>query len=343
VRRTRKPNVVLKKGTLYYRKRWTEAGKRKEAYIPLPKNEHSKEFDAAYWAIRSGRDPAMKRKVKTTWAALVASYKASPRYTKLAAGTKRKYDSVLKQIVEKNGDKDMRKVTRQEIRAIHAKYADTPRTADLHIQVLRILLKWAEQELEWISKNPAMGIELFGPQKEFKPWPEAAQKAYRSASSAQTDDIALTFFMLGTGTGQRAEDCCQMRWDQYDGEFIEVIQDKTKEQIWVACPAFLREYLDNLPKRGRYIMPKNFKEPLGYNVVFKRFEKVREAAGEICKGLVPHGWRFTAAVALAEAGCSDAEIQSVTGHRTLKMVQKYRAQANQKRLSKQAQAKRDAK
>lgn len=57
--------------------------------------------------------------------------------------------------------------------------------------------------------------------------------------------------------------------------------------------------------------------------------------------LVPHGWRYTAARELAEAGCSDAEIQSVTGHKTLAMVQKYRSQANQKRASKRAQTMRE--
>jgi len=55
------------------------------------------------------------------------------------------------------------------------------------------------------------------------------------------------------------------------------------------------------------------------------------------QAFVIHGWRYTAAVQLAEAGCSDSEIQAVTGHATLAMVQKYRDGANQKRLSKKAQ------
>jgi len=58
-------------------------------------------------------------------------------------------------------------------------------------------------------------------------------------------------------------------------------------------------------------------------------------------GYVIHGWRYTAAKELAEAGCSDTEIQSVTGHRSLQMVQKYREQARQKKLSKAAQSRRE--
>jgi len=75
--------------------------------------------------------------------------------------------------------------------------------------------------------------------------------------------------------------------------------------------------------------------------VFKHFAAARSLVQEVSGDLVPHGLRSTAAVALAEAGFSDAEFQAVIGHSTLKMVQKYRSQANQKRPSKQAQAKRD--
>ncbi|MFC2966653.1 tyrosine-type recombinase/integrase, partial [Acidimangrovimonas pyrenivorans] len=129
--------------------------------------------------------------------------------------------------------------------------------------------------------------------------------------------------------------------DHYDGEYIAVVQDKTKERLWVYCPQGLRDYLDTLPKRGAYMLPKNLTEPLGYQAIERRFRTVRKTAGKACDGLVMHGWRYTAAVALAEAGCSDAEIQAVTGHRTLVMVQKYRRRAAQKQLSKQAQQRRD--
>lgn len=86
---------------------------------------------------------------------------------------------------------------------------------------------------------------------------------------------------------------------------------------------------------------KNLTQPAGYDAIEKKFRKVRAAAGKSCSGLVMHGWRYTAAVELAEAGCSDAEIQSVTGHKTLAMVQKYRQRASQKQLSMQVQNRRD--
>lgn len=340
MRRTRKPHVTEKKGHLYFRLRWAEGQKRRERYLPLPGVEDSEEFDREYWAIRSGQSTQIKSAPKTSWGALIRSYRASHSYKKLAPRTKTPYDRVMNQLVEKNAELDIRSLTRAQVRAIHEKYADTPRKADLMVQVIRLLLNYAKNDLEWIESNPADKVKLFGTQKEWQPWPEALQRAFKKACVARGDDLMLTAFHLGTGTGQRAGDLCGMRWDHYDGEYMSVVQDKTGERMWVYCPRELREHLDAIPRRGAFILAKNLTQPLTYAAVEKRFRAARDAIGPNAEGYVMHGWRYTAAVALAEAGCSDAEIQSVTGHRTLEMVQKYRRQAGQRQLSKQAQEKR---
>ena len=155
--------------------------------------------------------------------------------------------------------------------------------------------------------------------------------------------IGETAFKLGIGTGERTGDCCAMAWDDFDGEYICVVQEKTGARVWIYCPARLRSYLAALPRAGRYILSRNLTQPLGKRAVQRAVAKVREVIGvkDGMDRLVPHGWRYTAAVQLAEAGCSDAEIQSVTGHKTLAMVAKYRARANQKAASKRAQQRRE--
>lgn len=339
MKKTRKPYVTEKRGKLYFRRTWQAGGKRREQYIPLPHDEDSEEFDQAYWAIRSGTSPALQKAPVTSWENLIQSYKASRAYRKLKPGTRAKYNEVLDALRVKNGKKDIRTVTRQQVRGIHEKYADTPRKADHYLQIIRLLLNFAKNELEWIEVNPALGIKLFGTQREFEPWPEAMQRAFLKACGG--DEVMRTAFHLGTGTGQRAGDLCGMRWEHYDGEYISVAQDKTDARLWVYCPPQLKEHLDTLPKRGAYIMARNLTEPMTYAAIEARFRKVRGRLGEKGKGLVMHGWRYTAAVALAEAGCSDAEIQAVTGHKTLAMVQKYRSRASQKMLSKRAQQRRN--
>ena len=54
------------------------------------------------------------------------------------------------------------------------------------------------------------------------------------------------------------------------------------------------------------------------------------------RGCSAHGLRKAAARRLAEAGCSPHQIASVTGHKTLKEVERYTKAANQERLAQDA-------
>ena len=49
-----------------------------------------------------------------------------------------------------------------------------------------------------------------------------------------------------------------------------------------------------------------------------------------------HGLRYNAASELFEAGCSNARVQAITGHRTREMVAKYDKGASQRRLAREA-------
>ncbi|WP_424967291.1 tyrosine-type recombinase/integrase [Dinoroseobacter sp. S375] len=336
---TRKARPYTKRvnGKVHYRITWTENGKRRERSVLIPFAEDTPEFDAKYWELRSGRAPELTKAPATSWKALVDSYKASRRYKALATGTRRKYDPIINLILEKNADRDVRFTTRAHVRAAHEKYAATPRKADYIVQVMSLLFAHAIR-LDWIKDNPAKGIELFGKQREYEPWPDKARKAYVNACRSLDEADALTAYMLGVFTGQRPGDCCKMEWAHYDGEFMDVVQDKTATRLSVYCPKPLRDYLDAMPRKGKFILAKNLTEPMGYDAVSRAIRRVRTAAKVL--GYVAHGWRSNAAVELAEAGCSDAQIQAVTGHKTTAMVQKYRARASQKKMSKSAQRKR---
>ena len=79
--------------------------------------------------------------------------------------------------------------------------------------------------------------------------------------------------------------------------------------------------------------------PVGYDAIEKAFRQWRATLGEKARPYTLHGLRKLAIVELAEAGCSDAEIQAVTGQSPA-MVAFYRKQANRKRLSRKAQERR---
>lgn len=334
------PFTQQKAGRWYYRLTWTVNGKRKERYIPLPADPGSREFSEAYWKIRSGK-AEVDRPSRYTWADLVKHYKLSRKFKALKPGSKKFYEQVLTPLVEKNGKKDPTAVSRAEIRAIHEKYADTPRKADSNLQVMSILFNFARHELDWPCGNPTEGIKLFGAQTEYKPWPEWLQKSWVTTCQNIGADKALLAYHLGVGTGQRASDLLAMEWAHFDGEFMDVVQEKTGTRLSIYCPASLRAFLASVKRRGRFVMAKNLTEPLTYAALEAEFRKVRELIGEKAKPYSMHGWRKLAAVQLAEAGASDAEIASVTGHASLAMVQHYRKNAGQKAMSKRAQKMRE--
>ena len=330
VKKTVRPYLQAKtsKGRTYWYFR------RGSTYLRLPGEPDSPEFDTAYWAIRSGKSARVS---KTTYDAIITSYYQSPRFTRLAAGTKAEYRRTLELIREKNGPKDFTALRRRDVIAARDKYAETWRKANAMVECLSILAKHAI-DLEWITANPASGGEkLTGGESE--PWPPDKLKAFERYCRAHDLGAELTAFMLCVGTGQRIGDVCAMEWADFDGEFMRVVQDKTDARVWIACPRFLRDYLAGLPRSGRHILAKNLTQPIAKRRVQERVMAGRRKID--AEQFVIHGWRYSAAVALAEAGCSDSEIQAVTGHKTLEMVRKYRAQANQKRLSKAAQNRRE--
>ncbi len=300
----------------------------------LPDEMDSKAFSEAYWECRAGK---VRGPVRHSWKNLIISYYQSPAYAKLAAGTRANYRRHCEAIREKNGEKDMRTFRRKHAIAARDALQDTWSKANERVAVLSMLCRHAV-DLEWIDRNPVTDIEkLKG--GEYEPWPDAKLTAFEQYCDLHGAVLARTAYEVAIGTGQRIGDCVAMQWGDFDGEFMAVVQEKTGAKISIYCPRRLRDYLGKLPKRGRFIFARNLAQPLGKRTVQKAVEDVREKIGakDGADRLVIHGWRYTAAVRLAEAGCSDAEIQSVTGHKTLAMVQKYRAAANQKRTSKRAQ------
>jgi integrase len=80
---------------------------------------------------------------------------------------------------------------------------------------------------------------------------------------------------------------------------------------------------------GRPFKPDHFKH---------QFKDASRKAG-LPDDLVFHGLRKTAAVRLAESGCSTEQIKSITGHRTDSMAAYYARQADQRVLARAAMGK----
>ncbi|RVV99412.1 hypothetical protein EKE94_01610 [Mesobaculum littorinae] len=211
--------------------------------------------------------------------------------------------------------------------------------ANERVGVLSILMRHAV-DLEWIDRNPVVNVEkLTG--GEYERRPEEKLKAFEAACADASLERIL--YELALGTGQRLGDCISVKWTDFDGEYMTVVQEKTSAKIQVYSPPRLQCFLKTVPRSGAHRLAKNHTRHMGKRHVQKKVEAIREAIGVLsgANRPVPHGWRYTAAIGLAGAGVDMRGIQSVTGHKTLSMVQKYTAQANQKAASRRPQTARE--
>lgn len=259
-------------------------------------------------------------------------YLASPDFRRLAPSSQKYYRLLLNEL---DGIRAMQvqAVEMGHLAHIRDKLAtDRPGMANLFVGVCTAIFKWAMQRGHRKHYNPAHGIpkiEL----GERGPWPAWAL----AKAEAELQGPARLAFMLAVYTGQRQGDVLAMTWAQYDGTGIRLRQQKTAVDLYIPAAPALKLALDaaKAERHGINIVahPKG-----GYQQAAFRFLWVRELAriglGEA--GLHFHGLRHTAATRLAEAGCSEREIMSITGHLSSGSVSRYVRQAQQKTMAESA-------
>ena len=289
----------------------------------LPDDPTSRAFAAAYeHAKRKG-----PRSIEGTIGHLIDDYKTtSPRFAKLSPKTKVEYIRHLDAIKEIASDLDIEEVTQPDIIAVQDSLANTPRTADMRVNMYRVIFKHAMRR-GWRTDNPAAGIEAIADSESYRPWPEDTIRSFIENAPAHV----LTPFMLALYTGQRQSDVLRMTWGDIDGSHIKVRQDKTGEHMVIAIHPDLRAHIDTLAKRPGPIALNSRGEPWTADGFKSSFADAKR--GLEITGLVFHGLRHTAASRLYEAGNDVDDIMAVTGHRTRKMVEHYIKHADRKMRS----------
>ncbi len=334
VKRTRLPYTACK---LHHGKPswWYRRGK---TWVKLPGDPGADpEAAKAYWAARTG---AHQRKTATTFDTLMESYRKSPRWQALAPRSRKDYERVLTYLAEKVGTKSVLQIERKHVIKAQQENAERPRFANYIVQVLSILMEHAI-DLGWRRDNPAHKVKLLRTGEGYRPWPKWAIEGFRR----EADGPVLTAFELALGTGQRIGDVRLMRWDQIEDDGIVIVQSKTGKvqsaggvveeiELWIPFTDRLRAYLAALPRLGLTIVCNEIGQPMTYRALEHRLRAPREAAG--AKAYSFHGLRYNSASELYEAGCSDAQVQAITGHRSVEQARKYGKGARQRVLAREA-------
>jgi integrase len=240
----------------------------------------------------------------------------------------------------------------REIRDL-PEFADKPSVADMTVERFAQVWDYAREflraDLKLNGLNPGRRIaKAHQGESESAPiWPNELCAQFERLENRDL----VTFYYLARYTGQRRSDLANMRWEHIAGGEMFVAQEKTGARIWVPMPARLRDYLSAWPRTGPYIVmsPKRDGQPWRETSITNEIKKATLKLGFTTtdskgarRGYSPHGLRHLCGKELAEAGASDRQIGAVLGHATMKMVAVYVKAAEQRRLARDAQTKRDA-
>lgn len=298
----------------------------------------TQEFDLEYWAIRGGKAAGSRK----TWAALVASYKASDRWRGLSPVTRADYQRVIDYMLEKNAQTEVPKLRRADVLAAMQANAARVRFANYIPQVLSVLCEHAI-DLGWITANPAKGARRLAtpPEKrrEHIPWTDEAVAKWRRDAKP----IPRLIFEVGVGSVQRPADWVRFRWRDYDGDSLAVVQGKTGRALLLPCTAELRAALDAARPSpcdpDAVILRNSYGAPLNYRGMANIMLIERRRLGLEAYDL--HALRYRGVMELAWAGCSDDEIASYSGHASKAMIRLYAGRARQVTHARAAREKRD--
>ncbi len=283
-----------------------------------------------YRYARKRKDHAPRGPASGTIAAVMRQYLGSPEWSATKPSSKRSRRFYLAEL-ERIGDVPIKELKRREILTIRDTIARTRGTgaANQFIQSTSAFLSWSLNR-EWVEANAAARIGMLAYQP-FRAW---GKEMTRDAIAALPPHMSRAV-MLALFTGQRRSDLCAMKWSDITGRAIYVRQSKTGAELHIPIHPVLAEAMKEWPRTAETILTGARGGPLTpYNL--SQSMKDAHNKGIVPKGYSIHGLRKLAATLLAEAGCTTHEIASITGHKTLKMVEHYTRSFDQKRLAEDA-------
>ena len=301
----------------------------------LPGLPGSTEFMQAYQAALDGAAlaPSMTKRTRGapgTFDNLVQLYLESSDFARLADSTRRAYKLVIERLVrdEDIGHRLVRQMERKHVSAIVARRKGTPGAANDVLKKLRILLRFAIDN-GMRKDDPTLRIKSFA-EGTFHTWTDEEISAFEGHWPIGTRE--RTAFALFLYTGQRLGDVRRMSWRDVEGSTIKVIQGKTKAELWIPLHPDLSAALAAWPRTHMVMLTTHYGEPHSVKGLGNWMAATIAQAG-LPDRCVTHGLRKAAARRLAEAGCTAHQIMSITGHQSMKEVERYTKAVEQKRLA----------
>jgi integrase len=264
-------------------------------------------------------------------AAAVALYFGSRDFGNLARATQRDRRQILERFREDYGDQSFASMNSRIVNRILATKAATPHAAKGFLKALRAVATVAKPA-GLCEVDPTAGLRVKVPASEhgFKMWGEddiAQFEAHYPIGTRERLAFALLLY-----TGQRRSDMIVMgRRHLKDGHLM-VRQSKTKATLAIPIHRDLQAILAASDAHQMTFLTTSTGKPYEARAFSNWFgAKCREAGLPL--GLSAHGLRKAMCRRLAEAGCTVHKIAAISGHVSLKGIERYTKGVDQRRLA----------
>lgn len=300
---------------------------------PLPGEPGAVEFMQAYQGFLAGRPVEITHSGATgSFGRLITDYYGSRPFLNLKPSSRQIYRYVLEPLAKAHGHRAVAALTHKAAGKIIADIgAQKPGMANLTKSVLQKLMKYAIKT-GWRDDNPIIGIEAFR-RGTHHTWTEGELKAFEARWPLGTRQRLAYALLLYTG--QRVGDVAKMSRADIVGRELHVIQQKTGAELYLPIVLDLERAMKAYPAKGLTLIGREDGKPMTRPALSHLMRDAIKAAGLPAK-CVSHGLRKAAMRRLAEGGKSTNQIASVSGHKTLREVERYTAAADQRRLAKDA-------
>jgi integrase len=276
---------------------------------PLRGEPGTPEFIASY-------NEAIARKVTPPTGKLLSvlqDYQQADEFLSLAPRSRIDYVRMLKIIERDFKAFPLSAMTDNRTRGIFKTWRErlatsSRRQADYAWTVLARVLSWGVDR-GLVATNPcARGGRLYRGSRSEKIWTAEDEAAFLNRAPAHLHLPLL----LALWTGQRQGDLLRLPWSAYDGTHIRLKQSKGGARVVIKVGAPLKAALDASVKRSTIILTNSDGAPWSQDGFRASWRKACKRTGIV--GVTFHDLRGTAVTRLALAGCTEAEIATITGH-----------------------------
>jgi len=244
---------------------------------------------------------------------ILSAYQLSDDFRQLAERTRSDYVRQIKKIETEFIDFPLAALSDRRSRAVFMEWRDrlalsSRRQADYAWSVLARVLSWAHDRGLIVANPCTRGGRLYRGSRAENVWTADDEAQFLQHAPAH---LRLAF-MLALWTGQRQGDLLALAWSAYDGEKIRLRQHKTGARVVIPVGAPLKALLDATPRRSPVVLVTLDGRPWTPDGFRVSWRKAVAKAG--ISGLTFNDLRGTAVTRLALAGCTEAEIATLTGH-----------------------------